>query len=278
MNSRAFTLSLVIAGIAMFMVYSFLEGREAQFVEEYGNPSPLVVAKVDIKELELIDDRKLKIENIPKKFQMPGHFKKIEELYNTIAATPIKAGEQITRPRITYPGAQSGLSRQIAVGKRALSVRVEETTAVSKLIKPGDRVDVLATIDYAGGKKERIKVKTVLQDVLVLSTGLYVTNSIPIVNLQTSETESREMKLNKYVNFNSVTLELDPYEVQKMIFIISSGGGIHLTLRNNDDKTMERITGTRLYDVLGEDAAEAKAYFADQLAKDRARTGGQGGR
>jgi pilus assembly protein CpaB len=278
MNSRAFTLSLVIAGIAMFMVYSFLEGREAQFVEEYGNPSPLVVAKVDIKELELIDDRKLKIENIPKKFQMPGHFKKIEELYNTIAATPIKAGEQITRPRITYPGAQSGLSRQIAVGKRALSVRVEETTAVSKLIKPGDRVDVLATIDYAGGKKERIKVKTVLQDVLVLSTGLYVTNSIPIVNLQTSETESREMKLNKYVNFNSVTLELDPYEVQKMIFIISSGGGIHLTLRNNDDKTMERITGTRLYDVLGEDAAEAKAYFADQLAKDRARSGGQGGR
>ncbi len=86
------------------------------------------------------------------------------------------------------------------------------------------------------------------------------------------------MKLNKYVNFNSVTLELDPYEVQKMIFIISSGGGIHLTLRNNDDKTMERITGTRLYDVLGEDAAEAKAYFADQLAKDRARSGGQGGR
>jgi pilus assembly protein CpaB len=278
MNSRAFTLSLVIAGIAMFMVYSFLEGREAQFVEEYGNPSPVVVAKVDIKELELIDDRKLKIENIPKKFQMPGHFKKIEELYNTIAATPIKAEEQITRPRITYPGAQSGLSRQIAVGKRALSVQVQESTAVSKLIKPGDRVDILATIDYAGGRKERVKVKTVLQDVLVLSTGLYVTNSIPLVNLQTSETESREMKLNKYVNFNSVTLELDPYEVQKMIFIISSGSGIHLTLRNNDDKAIERITGTRLYDVLGEDAAEAKAYFAEQLAKEKARAGGQGGR
>ncbi len=280
MNSRAFTLSLLIAGIAMFMVYSFLEGREAQFVEEYGNPSPVVVAKVDIKELELIDDRKLKIENIPKKFQMPGHFKKIEELYNTIAAVPIKAGEQITRPRITYPGAQSGLSRQISVGKRALSVQVQESQAVSKLIKPGDRVDVLATIDYAGGKKERIKVKTVLQDVLVLSTGLYVTNSIPIVNLQTSETESREMKFNKFVNFNTVTLELTPFEVQKMIFLVSSGGSIYLTLRNNDDKAIERISGTRLFDVLGEDAAEAKAYFAEQQAREKTRTGGggQGGR
>lgn len=280
MNSRAFTLSLLIAGIAMFMVYSFLEGREAQFVEEYGNPSPVVVAKVDIKELELIDDRKLKIENIPKKFQMPGHFKKIEELYNTIAAVPIKAGEQITRPRITYPGAQSGLSRQISVGKRALSVQVQESQAVSKLIKPGDRVDVLATIDYAGGKKERIKVKTVLQDILVLSTGLYVTNSIPIVNLQTSETESREMKFNKFVNFNTVTLELTPFEVQKMIFLVSSGGSIYLTLRNNDDKAIERISGTRLFDVLGEDAAEAKVYFAEQQSREKTRTGGggQGGR
>ncbi len=280
MNSRAFTLSILIAGIAMFMVYSFLDSREAQFVEEYGNPSPVVMAKTDIKELELIDDRKLTVQNIPKKFQMPGHFKKIEELYNTIAAVPIKAGEQITRPRITYPGAQSGLSRQITVGKRALSVQVQESQAVSKLIKPGDRVDVLATIDYAGGKKERIKVKTVLQDVLVLSTGLYVTNSIPIVNYQSGESEAREMKLNKYVNFNSVTLELTPFEVQKMIFLVSSGGTIFLTLRNNDDKAIERISGTRLFDVLGEDAAEAKAYFVEQQSKERGRTGagGPGGR
>jgi pilus assembly protein CpaB len=204
---------------------------------------------------------------------MPGHFKKIEELYNTIAAVPVKTGEQITRPRITYPGAQSGLARQIAVGKRALSVQVQENQAVSKLIKPGDRVDVLATIDYAGGKKERVKVKTVLQDVLVLSTGLYVTNSVPIVNLQTSENEGREMKLNKYVNFNTVTLELTPFEVQKMVFLVTAGGGIFLSLRNNDDKTIERISGTRLFDVLGEDAPEAKAYFAEQQSKEKTRTG-----
>lgn len=278
MNSRAFTLSLVIAGIAVFMVYSFLEGREAQFVEEYGNPSPVVLAKVDIKELELIDDRKLKVENVPKKFQMPGHFKKIEELYNTIAAVPIRANEQITRPRITYPGAQSGLSRQISVGKRALSVQVSENQAVSKLIKPGDRVDVLALIDYAAGKREKIKVKTVLQDVLVLSTGLQVTNNIPLVNLQTSDNEVREMKLNTYTNFNTVTLELSPFEVQKMIFLVAAGNGIFLTLRNNDDKAIERISGTRLFDVLGEDAAEAKTYFNDQQARERQRVGGTGGR
>lgn len=277
MNSRALSLSLIIAGLAMFMAQSYISGRESQFVEEYGNPSPVVVASADINELDPIDDRKLRIENVPKKFQMPGHFKKIEDLFNTIAAVPIKAGEQITRPRVTYPGAQSGLSRQVSVGKRALSFQVTDTQAVSKLIKPGDRVDVLSQINFAGGKIEKMKVKTVLQDVLVLSTGINITNSVPIIDFQT-ENEVRQIKLNKYTNYNSVTLELTPFEVQKMIFLMTSGSTIYLTLRNNDDKSVERISGTRLFDVLGEDAAEAKIYFADQDRKESQRTGVGGGR
>jgi pilus assembly protein CpaB len=277
MNSRAFTLSLVIAGIAMFMVYSFIESREAEFVAEYGKASPVVIAASDIKELELIDDKMLKVENVPSKFQQPGHFKKKEELFNTIAAVPIKAGEQITKPRITYPGAQSGLSRQVSIGKRAISIQLGEQQAVSRLLKPGDRVDVLAMIDYAGGKRERMKVKTVLQDVLVLSTGLYVTNNIPLVTIQNPDSETRQMKLNKYTNFNTVTLELTPFEAQKLIFLTNIGSSIFLSLRNNDDKTIERMGAARLYDLLGEDSAEAKIYFAEQQARQQGGGGGGGG-
>lgn len=265
MNSRAFTTSLIIAAVAVFMIWSYISSRETELISEYGNLTPVVVARGDIKELEVIDDGKVQLINVPAKFQMPGHFKRVEDLYNTIAAVPIKKGEQITAPRVTYPGAQSGLSRQISIGKRALSIQVTEGQAVSRLLKPGDRVDILALVDYAAGKKEKLKVKTVLQDVLVLSTGLYVTNSVPLVNVQ-NENESRQMKLNSYTNYNTVTLELTPFEVQKMVFLISAGNGITLSLRNNDDKTIERISATRLYDVLGEDAAEAKVYFAEQQA------------
>lgn len=275
MNSRAFTTSLLLALIAVMMIYSYIESRETELQSDYGNPTPVVVAKEDIKELEIIDDRKVTLINIPAKFQMPGNFKRVEDLYNTIAAVPIKKGEQITQPRVTYPGAQSGLSRQISIGKRALSIQVTEGQAVSRLLKPGDRVDILALVDYASGKKERLKVKTVLQDVLVLSTGLYVTNSVPIINIK-GDNDSRQMKLNSYTNYNTVTLELTPFEVQKMVFLISAGNGIYLSLRNNDDKTIERIVATKLYDVLGEDAAEAKTYFAEQMAKETKRTGAGG--
>lgn len=278
MNSRAFTTSLILAAVAVMMIYSYIDSRESELISEYGNMTPVVVAREDIKELEIIDDRKVKLENIPAKFQMPGHFKRVEDLYNTIAAVPIKKGEQITVPRVTYPGSQSGLSRQISIGKRAFSIQLTEAQSVSRLIKPGDRVDILSLIDYAAGKRERLKVKTVLQDVLILSTGLYVTNSVPIVNIQGENKSTRQMKLNNYTNYNTVTLELTPFEVQKLQFLISGGANITLSLRNNDDKTIERISGTRLYDVLGEDAAEAKAYFAEQAARETQRVGTGGNR
>ncbi len=273
MNSRAFTTSLVLAAVAVLMIYSYISSRETELISEYGNMTPVVVAREDIKELEIIDDRKVKLENVPKKFQMPGSYSRVEDLYNTIASVPIKKGEQITPPRVTYPGAQSGLARQISIGKRAISVPVNEGQSVSRLLKPGDRVDVLALVDYASGKREKVKIKTVLQDVLVLSTGLSVTNSIPLVNMKT-ENETHMMKLNSYTNYSTVTLELTPFEVQKLVFLLQAGSGnIIFSLRNNDDKTIERISATRLYDVLGEDAAEAKTYFAEQAAKDSKRGG-----
>jgi pilus assembly protein CpaB len=274
MNSRAFTTSLILALVAVLMIYSYISSRETELISEYGNMTPVVVAREDIKELEIIDDRKVKLENVPQKFQMPGHFKRVEDLYNTIAAVPIKKGEQITQPRVTYPGAQSGLARQVSIGKRAISLPVTESQAVSRLLKPGDRVDILASVDYAAGKVERRKMKTILQDVLVLSTGLSVTNAVPLINVK-NDNDTRQMKLNSYTNYSSITLELTPFEVQKILFLHGgSNGQIYFSLRNNDDKTIERISATRLYDVLGEDAPEAKTYFAEQAARETKRVGG----
>src|SRR6476469_3261987 len=98
---------------------------------------------------------------------------------------------------------QLGLSRQISIGKRALSIQVTEGHAVSRLLKPGDRVDILALVDYASGKKEKLKVKTVLQDVLILSTGLFVTNSIPLINIKV-DNDQRQLKLTSNTNYNTV--------------------------------------------------------------------------
>ncbi|MDO9182975.1 MAG: Flp pilus assembly protein CpaB [Bacteriovorax sp.] len=270
MNTRALTLALVIAGFAMMMVYTYIEDQRSAMIKDYGTQSSVVVAKVDIQELDLIDDSKIEVKTVPENFLAPGHFKSIKDLENTIATVPIIKGEQITKPRVTYPGIKTGLSRQISVGKRAVAINITERDAVGRLIKPGDRVDVLAAIDISqGARKDMGRSRTILQDVLVLSTGMSMTNSIPMYGVETPKV-IRTMNLNTYTSYNTITLELDPYDVQKLSFIQAFGSGtLSLALRNNADKEPVRLKATQIYDVLGEDAPEAKIFFNDKYTKDK---------
>ena len=269
MNTRALTLALVIAAFAMMMVYTYIEDQRSAMIKKYGIQSSVIVAKVDIQELDLIDDSKIEVQTVPENFLAPGHFKSIKELENTIATVPIIKGEQITKPRVTYPGIKTGLSRQVSIGKRAVAINITERDAVGRLIKPGDRVDVLAAIDISqGARKDLQKTRTILQDVLVLSTGMSMTNSIPIYGVETPKV-IRTMNLNTYTTYNTITLELDPYDVQKLSFIQTYGNGsLSLALRNNADKEPVRLKATQIYDVLGEDAPEAKIFFNDKYIKE----------
>jgi Flp pilus assembly protein CpaB len=73
------------------------------------------------------------------------------------------------------------------------------------------------------------------------------------------------MKLNTYVSYNTITLELDPADVQKLAYIQAYGtGGLSLSLRNNTDKDVTRLKPTQIFDVLGEDSSEEKQYVADK--------------
>ncbi|PIP92966.1 MAG: Flp pilus assembly protein CpaB [Bdellovibrio sp. CG12_big_fil_rev_8_21_14_0_65_39_13] len=277
MNTRAFTLALIIAALAMFMVYTYVEDQKSSIIKTYGTPVSVVVAKKDIQELELIDESKIAIITVPKTFAQPGSFNEIKDLENTVASVPIIKGEQITKTRVTFPGAKTGLARQVSVGKRAFALQVTEKEAVSRLLKPGDRVDIIAGFDISSGIKYMQKTKTVLQDVLVLSTGTSMTNSIPISGVETPKV-IRVMNLNTYQPYNTITLELDPYQVQKMVYITTfTAYPYYLSLRNNNDKKMIPIRSTDVYDVLGEeDRAEAKQFFSEKYKNSS--LGGRGGK
>lgn len=269
MNTRAMTLALIIAAFAMMMVYTYIDEQKAEMVKNYGVLTSVVVAKSDIQELDLIDDTKLEVTTVPKNFVAPGAFQSVKELENTIATVPIIKGEQITKPRVTFPGIKTGLSKQVAVGKRAVAINITEKDAVGRLIKPGDRVDVLAAVDISqGSRKDLQKTRTILQDVLVLSTGMSMTNSIPIYGIETPKV-IRTMNLNTYSAYNTITLELDPYDVQKLAYIQAYGNGtLSLSLRNNADKDIPRLKPTHIYDVLGEDSSEERQYLSEKYNKE----------
>jgi pilus assembly protein CpaB len=265
MNNRAFTISFVVAVLAVSMVYSYVSSTEEEFRKMYGTDQSVVVAKKNIHELDMLDETNLTIVPVPKKFVQPGTSASINDFKSALAIAPINEGEQITKTKVTQLGARTGLARQIAVGKRAVTVRIGDETGVAKLLKPGDRVDVLSTIDPSGsGNKLFLETRTILQDVLVLATGKYVTNTVPGI-LETDPMkdggDKTTVKLSTYTAYANITLEVDPFQAQTLVYA-AKNLDIYLSLRNNDDNLKEDLGKTMMKDLMGKEGGSAAAAAA----------------
>jgi pilus assembly protein CpaB len=275
MNNKALTLSLVMAVIAVFFVQSYVTSIEDEAKKKFGTEVLVLKAKTDIKENDTINETMIEFALIPKRFLEPAAvvFEGKEEnketakhkkaMAGTVAIVPIKKGEQITYNKTTEPGLRTGLAPQIAPGRRAISIPVNETTGVSKLIKPGDRVDLIGVIDTGGGKEGKIA-KTLLQDVVVLSVGRRVTNNVArVIEADAYGGKDKVRSLAEDTSFTSITLEVEPQQAQMMALVTSNGdAALSLALRNNDDTERANLGSTIVQDILGADAGRVRTPAA----------------
>jgi pilus assembly protein CpaB len=276
MNNKALTLSLLMAAVAVFFIYSYVSNIEEEQKKRFGTEVVVIKAKKNIKEMDTIDETMIIADLVPKKFLEPAAIsyetqdtgdkaivRSMKSLAGSVAIVPIRKGEQITYSKITEPSVRTGVSPQIAIGKRAVSVPVNNITGVSKLIKPGDRVDVIALLDVGGGKDAKLT-KTVLQDVVVLAVGLAVTNNVArAIEPDPFGGKDRIRNLAADTSFATITLEVDPAQVQLITAVLNNGeNSISLALRNNDDSELVPLQSTTIYDVLGPDAAKIQRNLA----------------
>ncbi len=261
-QSRAFLVSLIFAGVAMLLVYFYISEKEAAIKAEFGTDVAVVVAARDINEFEQIQANMVTTQVVPKKFAQPGSNSDpgVFLTSGSVAAAPIRKGEQILLTKVLLKGAETGLSTQVGVTKRALSVPVNEVTGVTKLLKPGDRVDIVSNVPYqnkTGGQES--EVKTILQDINVLAVGEVIQNQIPSVFEEDPLTATkRAVNLRGSRAFNTVTIEVSPLEAQSLIFVIQSGAELFLTLRNPIDRQVSSIPTTTVDEVLGENSRKAR--------------------
>lgn len=233
-ETRTLWLSVGAALLAVLLLYSHAEEKEQQLQSKFGVEEGVVVAKENIPQMQTIVDSMLEIVKKPKEYIEPGAVTNPELAIGQVAAAPIKKGEQVIDTKLLQPGPFTGISLQVAPGKRAVAIPVDESRAVSKLLKPGDRVDIVAALDVGKGTSQRREVKTLMQDVVILATGVNVINSIPRVLSDNSKTID---SLAGDTKFATITVEVDPKEAQDLILILStSPGSIFLTARNPNDR------------------------------------------
>jgi pilus assembly protein CpaB len=127
------------------------------------------------------------------------------------------AVQQPVLQRDLASSASLGLSAKIPDGMRATAVKTNEVTNIAGFIFPGSHVDVLVTLK-PDNNASSTETRTVLQNVLVLSTG---TKIDPDPN-------------GKPENVNVITLLVTPEQSEK-VALAQNQGTIHFVLRNGGD-------------------------------------------
>ena len=122
------------------------------------------------------------------------------------------------------PGS-GGFAQDIKPGCRALSINVAGAAAVSGMVRPNDRIDVIGTFSFPShehpGELELVTF-TIIQDVTVLATG-------------TETAKSTLGSTRRTGSYSMVTLEVTPREAEMLVFAEQIKGRLTLALRNPTD-------------------------------------------
>lgn len=232
---------IVLALMAVFMIKIYLD-QQRQIIkqqerkrierEKEGQVSVLL-AKKDIPKGSEINADSVEENIIPKQFAQPRPVTSLDRIAGMVAILPISKGEQITLTKLQWPQEATGgsLASATPVGKRAITISVDNIAALAGMIKPGDYVDVIAMVNVPmqtpeGKQAAQTAVIPLFQNILVLAVGREI--GAPTV------TESRYKEEKKEVSSSLITLALSPQEASLVAFV-QEQGKIRLTLRSPAD-------------------------------------------
>lgn len=273
-NKRAIFVALVCFVVSLVLITAYVRVRRYEMTKDFGDEVEVVVATVGIPEYALIREDMLTVIKVFKNFCQPQTVKDISEIVGKAAYVPIYEGEQVTLTKLVHADGKPVLDRQVEKKMRAITLGVAPANAVARLIRPGNRVDIITAVNYDLGGTTTFEIKTVLQNVLVLATGKSLQNSVPtrvnreVLNVLEEEFEARRRKdygggttesLNTTRpddNYSHLTLQLSPEDAEKILFLSHTFGDqrLYFALRNSADQTVEKLETSILDDVLGPDS------------------------
>ena len=161
---------------------------------------------------------------------------------------PVSANEAITSTKIATTTGASGLAATIEVGKRAISVPINDSSGVSGLIQPRAHVDVL--FSKTGSMAEAVTT-TILENVEVLAIGRNTEAASSAAAATAAAAAANQTATRAPTPAATVaTLLVSPEEARKLE-LAKNQGKISLTLRNPLDHNAladnRPTTGESLY-------------------------------
>lgn len=234
MNRRwivpALAVVLAVFTTALIVGYLNQQARRAAVTAPAEATAPVLVAKADIPSHTVVAADAVVVKQVPASAIHPRALRNAPEAIGKVTVAPIFADEQVLSNMIAGAGPESGLAFALAPGMRAVTIPSNEVSQVAGFVVPGDRVDVVGTVQIGNANISKI----FLQNVQVIAVA------------QTAdERPGQPAKVS-----TSVTVALSPKQVEQLTQIDSSGR-IRLALRPAGVNTQVETRGEDTPAALG---------------------------
>ncbi len=245
----AVVIAVVCAAVAALLLLYFLRGLEQRARPEAAAKNvELVTPLQDIPAGTIIRSEMLGTVERPADQVPAGAVRSASQLVGQAGLVDLPAGQPITSAQVQSP---TQLSYRVPEGMRAVTVAIDPVVGVAGFLKPGDRVDVIATFEVG----EVTITRTVLQNVKLLALGKTANAAPPKRPL--AEGEEAEVEAAEKEQPNA-TLAVDPEQAQTLI-LSDARGKLRLALRPKFEEQYIALAATDTAEVIGEGFKEALA-------------------
>src|SRR3989339_829040 len=215
------------------------------------NTLDIVLAKADIPSGKLISENMLYTQRIDKNSLPAEAATSVARVVDRISTVLIKEKYMIPVDKLVWPTTkETTLAAKTPIGKRAMTIAVDNISSLLGMIKPGDYVDVIGVIplpvEVEGKQAAEPATVSLFQNVLILSVGTELGAA--------SEKESpSRRKASEFTPKESaaplITLSLSPEEANILAFV-KEQGKIQLILRSPGDAQTRPVQPTSWATVL----------------------------
>jgi len=187
---------------------------------------PVLVADMPVNFGDHLSQQNIRIVQYPESAVPEGSYSTYGQLFiepnsPIVALTKIAVNEPIIGFKVSGPDGRGTLSAVINENMRGVAIRVNDVAGVGGFVMPGDYVDVVLTRDLQQSQRNGTNLVSslLLENVRVLGVD------------QNADNQSVEADI-----VNTVTLEVEPQQAQKLILAMDIGK-LSLTLRRAGEMT-----------------------------------------
>lgn len=249
MAKKKLLIAAIIVGLfAAVLLYLYASQLEKETEVLMRDQREVVKAARNIPAGTPLTKDRITTEKVPERFLPPNPLLEADlNIYlNTPLAVNVEQGAMILTSDFSVQEVSRTLSSKIPPSERAMSMPVDAISGVSGLLRPGDRVDILATFpvgsadqvvaDEKGEDGVGYITMTLLQNVTLLAVGQEISD-VPTGDQRQAS------------GYATVTLSVTIEEAE-LITISQTRGKMMLLLRNREDVDMHTVSRRTLKEVM----------------------------